>query len=152
MNRREFVVAGSFTLATLAISTAAQEKKQYVCPPCGCSNDGTAHNEPGNCPACDMVLIEKTAAMSELTGIPNFLKLTDQVWTGGQPWLEHLSKLKDAGIKVDDQLAPSRRISRCARGGKSEGVGNELFQHSRRLHRRRMNWTLTISSSSPTNN
>ena len=47
-----------------------------------------------------MVLIEKTAAMSELTGIPNFLKLTDQVWTGGQPWLEHLSKLKDAGIKV----------------------------------------------------
>ncbi len=100
MNRREFVVAGSFTLATLALSTAAQEKKQFVCPPCGCSNDGTPHNEPGNCPACNMVLIEKTAAMNELTGIPNFLKLTDQVWTGGQPWLEHLSKLKDAGIKV----------------------------------------------------
>ncbi len=100
MNRREFVVAGSFTLATLALTTHAQEKKQYVCPPCGCSNDGTVHNEPGNCPACNMVLIEKTPAMSELTGIPNFLKLTDQVWTGGQPWLEHLSKLKDAGIKV----------------------------------------------------
>ena len=100
MNRREFVVAGSLTLATLALSTSAQEKKQYVCPPCGCSNDGTAHNEPGNCPACNMVLIEKTAAMSELTGIPRFLKLTDQVWTGGQPWLEHLSKLKDGGIKV----------------------------------------------------
>jgi uncharacterized protein (TIGR01244 family) len=100
MNRREFVVAGSFTLATLALHTAAQEKKQYVCPPCGCSNDGTAHHEPGNCPACNMVLIEKTAAMSELTGIPRFLKLTDQVWTGGQPWPEHLSKLKDAGVKV----------------------------------------------------
>ena len=38
--------------------------------------------------------------MSEVTGIPNFLKLSDQVWTGGQPWQEHLSKLKDAGIKV----------------------------------------------------
>ena len=72
MNRREFVVAGSFTLAALTLSTAAQEKKQYVCPPCGCSNDGTAHNEPGNCPACNMVLIEKTAAMSEITGIPQF--------------------------------------------------------------------------------
>lgn len=100
MNRREFVVAGSFTLATLTLARAAQEKKQFVCPPCGCSNDGTPHDAPGNCPACDMVLIEKTAAMSELTGIPRFLKLNDQVWTGGQPWLEHLAKLKDAGIKV----------------------------------------------------
>jgi len=106
MNRREFVVAGSFTLATLALTTVAQEKKQYVCPPCGCSNDGTPHNEPGNCPACNMVLIEKTAAMSELTGIPRFLKLSDQVWTGGQPWLEHLPKLKDAGIKVIINLRP----------------------------------------------
>lgn len=100
MNRREFVVAGSLTLATLALSTPAQEKKQYVCPPCGCSNDGTAHDAPGNCPACNMVLIEKTAAMSELTGIPNFRKLNEQVWTGGQPWLEHFSKLKEGGIKV----------------------------------------------------
>jgi protein tyrosine phosphatase (PTP) superfamily phosphohydrolase (DUF442 family) len=100
MNRREFVVAGSFTLATLALSASAQEKKQYVCPPCGCSHDGEAHNEPGNCPVCHMTMIEKTAAMSELTGIPQFLKLSDQVWTGGQPWLEHLPKLKAAGIKV----------------------------------------------------
>jgi len=106
MNRREFVVAGSLTLASVALSAAAQEKKQYVCPPCGCSNDGTVHNNPGNCSACDMVLIEKTAAMSEITGIPQFLKLTDQVWTGGQPWLEHLPKLKEAGIKVVLNLRP----------------------------------------------
>ncbi|HEX3185714.1 MAG TPA: sulfur transferase domain-containing protein [Pyrinomonadaceae bacterium] len=106
MNRREFVVAGSLTLATLTVIKAAQEKKQYVCPPCGCSNDGTPHDAPGNCPACNMVMIEKTAAMSELTGIPHFLKLTDQVWTGGQPWLEHYPKLKDAGIKVIINLRP----------------------------------------------
>jgi len=106
MNRREFVVAGSFTLAALAIPVAAQDKKQYVCPPCGCSHDGVAHNEPGTCPVCNMALIEKTAAMSELTGIPNFLKLTDQVWTGGQPWPEHFPKLKDAGIKVVINLRP----------------------------------------------
>jgi protein tyrosine phosphatase (PTP) superfamily phosphohydrolase (DUF442 family) len=93
-------VAGSFTLATLALTARAQEKKQYVCPPCGCSHDGEAHNEPGDCPVCHMTMIEKTAAMSELTGIPHFLKLTDQVWTGGQPWLEHLPKLKEAGIRV----------------------------------------------------
>lgn len=122
MNRREFVVAGSFTLARLAIRTTAQEKKQYVCPPCGCSNDGTPHNEPGNCPACDMVLIEKTPAMSELTGIPRFLKLTDQVWTGGQPWTEHLSKLKDAGIKIVINL----RAHAEHLGGREEAKVKEL--------------------------
>lgn len=106
MNRREFVVAGSFTLATFALGAAAQEKKQFICPPCGCSNDGKVYDEPGNCPACDMGLIEKTPAMSEITGIPQFLKVSDQVWTGGQPWLEHLPKLKDAGVKVVLNLRP----------------------------------------------
>jgi protein tyrosine phosphatase (PTP) superfamily phosphohydrolase (DUF442 family) len=108
MNRREFVAAGSLTLATLALTKAAhpQDKKQYVCPPCGCSNDGKVHNEPGTCPACQMALIEKTPAMSELTGIPSFLKVTDQVWTGGQPWQEHFPKLKDAGVKVIINLRP----------------------------------------------
>lgn len=122
MNRREFVVAGSFTLATLAFTASAQEKKQYVCPPCGCSNDGTSHNEPGNCPACNMVLIEKTAAMSELTGIPRFLKLSENVWTGGQPWLEHLPKLKDAGIKVIINLRPHAEYQ----GGREETRVKEL--------------------------
>jgi len=118
MNRREFVVAGSFTLATLTLTTTAhaQEKKQYVCPPCGCSNDGTVHDAPGSCSACSMALIEKTAAMSELTGIAGFLKVTDQVWTGGQPWQEHFPKLKDAGIKVVINLRPQ---------GEFDGVGEE---------------------------
>lgn len=122
MNRREFVVAGSLTLATIAISASAQEKKQYVCPPCGCRNDGTVHDAPGNCPACQMVLIEKTAAMSELTGIPRFLKLTDQVWTGGQPWPEHLPKLKDAGIKVIINLRAHAEYE----GGREEAKVKEL--------------------------
>jgi protein tyrosine phosphatase (PTP) superfamily phosphohydrolase (DUF442 family) len=128
MNRREFVVAGSVTLTTtLALRAAAQEKKQYVCPPCGCSNDGTAHTEPGNCPACNMTLIEKTAAMSELTGIPNFLKLTDQVWTGGQPWMEHLPKLKDAGIKVILNLRPHAEWNGNREEAKVKELGMSYF-------------------------
>ena len=127
MNRREFVVAGSFTLAALALKTSAQEKKQYVCPPCGCRNDGTAHNEPGNCPACDMVLIEKTPAMSELTGIPRFLKLTDQVWTGGQPWDEHFSKLKEAGIKVIINLRSHAEYEGAREEAKVKELGMSYF-------------------------
>jgi uncharacterized protein (TIGR01244 family) len=127
MNRREFVVAGSFTLATLAISAKAQEKKQYVCPPCGCSHDGEAHDEPGNCPVCKMTMIEKTAAMSELTGILHFVKLNDQVWTGGQPWLEHFPKLKDAGIKVIINLRPHAEYNGEREAAKVKELGMSYF-------------------------
>jgi uncharacterized protein (TIGR01244 family) len=127
MNRREFVVAGSLTIAALSLSASAQEKKQYVCPPCGCSHDGVAHDEPGKCPVCEMTLIEKTAAMSELTGIPHFLKLTDQVWTGGQPWPEHLPKLKEAGIKVVINMRPHAEFDAAKEEAKVKELGMTYF-------------------------
>jgi len=127
MNRREFVVAGSLTVAALALNTSAQEKKQYVCPPCGCSNDGKTHNEPGNCPACNMALIEKTPEMSEITGIPRFLKLTDQVWTGGQPWQEHFPKLKAAGVKVIINLRPHDEFEGAWEETKVKELGMTYF-------------------------
>src|SRR5689334_2152782 len=127
MNRREFVVASSFTLVALTLNTTAQEKKQFVCPPCGCSNDGTPHDEPGNCPACNMTLIEKTAAMSELTGIPHFLKVTDQIWTGGQPWQEHIPKLKDAGVKVIINLRPRDEFDGAAEEARVKQLGMAYF-------------------------
>lgn len=128
MNRRQFVVASSFTLAALTLNTAAQEKKQqYVCTPCGCSDDGTIHDEPGNCPVCNMTLIEKTAAMSELTGIPRFLKLSDQVWTGGQPWQEHFSKLKDGGIKIIINLRPHAEYDGAREEAKVKELGMAYF-------------------------
>jgi hypothetical protein len=36
---------------------------QYVCPPCGCSQDGKVFDKPGACPdpACGMMLIPKPA-------------------------------------------------------------------------------------------
>lgn len=122
MKRREFVIASSFGLTVLASGAMGQGKKQYVCPPCGCSHDGEVHAEPGNCPACNMALVEKTPAMSELTAIPNFLKLSDQVWTGGQPTMEHLSKLKEGGIKVVINLRPHSEYD----GGREQTKVKEL--------------------------
>jgi uncharacterized protein (TIGR01244 family) len=74
-----------------------------------------------------MVMIEKTPAMSELTGIPRFLKLTDQVWTGGQPWLEHLPKLKDAGIKVVINLRPHAEYKGEREEAKVKELGMSYF-------------------------
>jgi hypothetical protein len=106
MKRREFVVTSSFGLVAMASGVMGQDKKKYVCPPCGCGHDGEVHDETGQCPSCGMALVEKTAAMSEITAIPNFLKLNEQVWTGGQPTMEHLSKLKEGGVKVILNLRP----------------------------------------------
>jgi uncharacterized protein (TIGR01244 family) len=127
MKRREFVVAGSCGLAALAAGTLAQNKKQYACPPCGCSHDGEAHDEPGTCPVCNMALVEKTPTMSELTAIPAFLKLNEQVWTGGQPTQEHLAKLKEAGIKVVLNLRPHSEHSGAREATRVKELGMSYF-------------------------
>jgi len=74
-----------------------------------------------------MTLIEKTAAMSELTGIPHFLKVSDQVWTGGQPWPEHLPKLKDAGVKVVINLRPRDEFDPTREEAKVKELGMSYF-------------------------
>jgi rhodanese-related sulfurtransferase len=48
-----FILIGVFSLH------AFTQKAGYVCPPCGCSNDGKVFKEPGKCPACSMILLNK---------------------------------------------------------------------------------------------
>lgn len=127
MKRREFVVSSSLGLMALATAAAGQDKKQYVCPPCGCSHDGEVHTEPGTCPVCNMALVEKTAAMSEVTAIPSFLKLTDNVWTGGQPTMEHLAKLKEGGVKVIINLRPHSEHNGAKEEAKAKELGLSYF-------------------------
>lgn len=110
MKRRDFAVSGLCGLATLAVGASSyngQAKKQYVCPPCGCARDNETFEQAGTCPACGMALVEKSADQISLTTIPAFLKLTDQVWTGGQPTLEHLAKLKAEGVDIIINLRPA---------------------------------------------
>jgi uncharacterized protein (TIGR01244 family) len=52
-----------------------------------------------------MALVDKTS-INEAAAIPNFLKLSSQVWTGGQPTLDQLSKLKQEGAKAVINLRP----------------------------------------------
>ena len=41
----------------------AESSGKFVCPPCGCSNDGKVFDKPGVCPdpACGMALIAAPA-------------------------------------------------------------------------------------------
>lgn len=110
MKRRDFIAVGSSGLAVFAVSANSpkeQAKKSYLCPPCGCAKDNDRFDQPGTCPACGMALVEKPADQTSLTLIPAFLKLTDQVWTGGQPTLEHLAKLKAEGVDIIINLRPA---------------------------------------------
>ena len=52
-------------LAQAAFAQAADPQPagtKYVCPPCGCSQDGKEFDKPGVCPdpACGMTLVPKT--------------------------------------------------------------------------------------------
>jgi uncharacterized protein (TIGR01244 family) len=105
LKRRVFVAAGLLALVLLAFGAFAQSRKQYVCPPCGCSHDGIEHDAPGQCPVCEMAFVDKTS-INEVAAIPNFRKINSQVWTGGQPTPDQLSKLKKEGVKVVINLRP----------------------------------------------
>ncbi len=130
MQRRDFVAAGSCSLAVLAVSGSArheQTKKQYICPPCGCSKDNETFDLPGTCPACGMTLVEKTGEQNNLTTIPAFLKLTDQVWTGGQPTLDHLTKLKAEGVDIIINLRPASEHTGEQEAAKVKELGLRYF-------------------------
>lgn len=68
LSRRLFVGAAACgclaALPAFAQDPAAPSPTgQYVCPPCGCSEDGKVFDKPGVCPAdgCGMTLIPKPA-------------------------------------------------------------------------------------------
>ena len=62
MSRRLFVstVVCGCTIPAAALAQTSPSGK-YVCPPCGCEEDGKEFDAPGACPAagCGMVLIPK---------------------------------------------------------------------------------------------
>ena len=64
--RRIFLGAAcACAAAPLAFAQSAEQTPggKYVCPPCGCSQDGKEFDKPGVCPdpACGMQLIPKPA-------------------------------------------------------------------------------------------
>ncbi len=126
MKRREFVVIGSAGLLAAA-GFSLQEKKLYVCPPCGCGKDDETFDQPGACSACGMALVEKTADQQSLTMIPSFLKLNDQVWTGGQPTLDHIARLKAEGVKVIINLRPHSEHKGEVEADKAKELGLSYF-------------------------
>jgi rhodanese-related sulfurtransferase len=48
-------------IALVATSFVANQKKEYVCTPCGRECDHTVYDKPGTCSACGMKLVEKSS-------------------------------------------------------------------------------------------
>ena len=62
LSRRLFVSAAACGCPVPAAAFAqASPTGKYICPPCGCDQDGKEFDAPGACPAdgCGMVLIPK---------------------------------------------------------------------------------------------
>jgi rubrerythrin len=66
-HRRQFIASSlALTAAApmliteaVAAADAANEKKVWICPPCGCPSDTHEFSAAGRCPSCDMELIQK---------------------------------------------------------------------------------------------
>jgi len=66
--------------------------------------------------------MQQSGNQTDLNSIPNFLKLSDNVWTGGQPPLETLPLLKASGIKTIINL----RVHSEYNGAEEEAKAKEL--------------------------
>ncbi|MEM6538264.1 MAG: hypothetical protein AAF668_11110 [Pseudomonadota bacterium] len=58
---RRSVVVSTLALAACSrgLSAHGAAPEVFICPPCGCSQDGTEFDTPGPCPDCDMTLMPK---------------------------------------------------------------------------------------------
>ena len=56
---------GFFTVLTKGIGIYKPVFEEYVCPPCGCGNDGKVHDKPGACAVCGMPLVIKGSAAAQ---------------------------------------------------------------------------------------
>jgi copper(I)-binding protein/putative intracellular protease/amidase len=70
-NRSAFVLLALFLSLFLnsfepgsVFASQAADKKEYVCPPCGCDKDSDVSDKPGSCLSCGMKLVEKGSAAS----------------------------------------------------------------------------------------
>jgi uncharacterized protein (TIGR01244 family) len=133
--KRSLIVSLVMLLATSAALAYSQtgaapqsaEKKGYVCPPCGCGHDEEVLAQPGNCSVCNMALVEKTAAMDEVTCIQRFFRVDKDVCTGGQPKLVHLEKLKAEGVKTIINLRPPKEYADAKEEAKAKELGMRYF-------------------------
>ena len=63
MLARRIFLGAACACAAAPLAFAQSSDGTYVCPPCGCSQDGKDFDKPGVCPdpACGMTLIRKAA-------------------------------------------------------------------------------------------
>lgn len=67
------------------------------------------------------------AAQQEVPPIRNFVRVNDQFCTGGQPRLEHLQKLKDAGVKAIINLRPTSEHRAAEEEARAKELGLRYF-------------------------
>src|SRR5436853_5969747 len=133
--KRSVIVSLMILLVASASSAYSQtgtwpqsaQKKVYVCPPCGCGQDEEVFAQPGNCPDCNMVLVEKTPEMDEVAGIRRFFRVDKDVCTGGQPKLVQLEKLKAEGVKTIINLRPAKEHAAAKEEAKAKELGLRYF-------------------------
>ena len=69
-------------LLGLALATAEEKPKHYVCDPCGMACDKTVYDKPGTCPVCGARLVDQKAAEAALANRPVSKKVAILIFNG----------------------------------------------------------------------
>lgn len=89
--------------------TQTKSAAEYVCPPCGCSNDDKVYDAPGSCPVCGMPLVAKQQAQQQEQSMKAAILIFDGVqiidFTG--PY-EVLGQAGIEAFTVAEKAAPIR--------------------------------------------
>ena len=59
-------------LAQESSASSSKDRTQYICPPCGCSEDGKVFDKPGVCSDCFMVLTPKLTFHTPVTPLKTY--------------------------------------------------------------------------------
>lgn len=63
----------------------------------------------------------------DLTGIKNFLRVNEQICTGGQPSLDDLARLKDTGVKAVINLRRPEEFDAAGEAARAKQLGLRYF-------------------------
>jgi copper(I)-binding protein/putative intracellular protease/amidase len=88
------LLAGVFSAETATLHRHGEDAAEYVCPPCGCGDDGKVFDKAGVCPSCGMAQV--------LKGSPASLPMN----TGPAAARQRVAILIFDGVQIIDYTGP----------------------------------------------
>ena len=91
------------------LKTDLPEITSYICPPCGCNNDGKKFEKPGNCPSCNMGLNPPNLETTAQQGGGNYYGAASSPIIVGRLGFVHIGNLSKGIMMAFDRKSGKER-------------------------------------------